>query len=151
MADEYTFTQFLRSPNQVAEAADRVSQLVIRRRNAPDLVLMRADRQHWGFEGAEGAGRLLVTALSQLSMSGTLSAVGAAMPWTGYLSDAGRAQFAAELSKALVASAELNNFAPVGQLVAEWKATAALQADPDLAEALSRPIEVPSGQSVPEP
>jgi hypothetical protein len=151
IANEYTLTDLLRSPNVVTEAADRASQLIIHRRNAPDLLLMRADRQHWDFDGAAGTGKLLAVLLGHLTSSDALDAIGTAMPWANYLSEEGRAAFASELAQALAASAELSSFAPVGQMLAEWKATAAIQADPDLADALSRPIEEPTGGIVPEP
>ena len=149
--NEYTLTDLLRSPKVVTEATDRVSQLVIHRRNAPDLLLMRADRQHWVFEGAQAVARLLTATWIHLGAEDSIPALDEAMPWTVYLSEAGRAEFFAELSKALLASAELNNFAPVGQVLSEWKATAAIRVDPELADVLTRPIEAPTGENVPEP
>lgn len=56
---EYTFTEFLRSSREVAEAADRSPRLIIHRRNAPDLVLSRADGRRGEAVGAAGAAALL--------------------------------------------------------------------------------------------
>jgi hypothetical protein len=60
-------------------------------------------------------------------------------------------EFAAALARAPQLGADLDSLAPAGQLVTEWKATAAIQADPDLVEALTMPIPVPDGGPVPQP
>ena len=147
---EYTFTEFLRSPREVAEAADRSPRLVIHRRNAPDLVLSRADRRRGEAVGAAGAAALLSRLLGRdRTQAGAL--VVEAMPWTRYLSEKGRSEFALEFAETLAVSAELDSFAPLAQMLDEWKATAALQADPELADELARPIPEPDGRPVPAP
>ena len=147
---EYTFTEFLRSPREVAEAADRSPRLVIHRRNAPDLVLSRADRQRGEALGAAGAAALLSRLLGHDNPK-TGALIVEAMPWTRYLSEKGRCEFAREFAETLAVSAELDSFAPLAQMLDEWKATAALQADPELADELARPISEPDGRPVPAP
>lgn len=149
-ASEYTFTEFLRSPREVAEAADRSPRLVIHRRNAPDLVLSRADRRRGEAVGAAGAAALLSRLLGRDSTQAA-ALVAEAMPWTRFLSEQGRSDFVLEFAETLAVSAELDSFAPLAQMLDEWKATAALQADPELADELARPIPDPDGRPVPEP
>lgn len=45
----------------------------------------------------------------------------------------------------MLAAAELDNFAPLAQLVDEWRATAEIHADPKLARRLRRPITTVGG------
>lgn len=147
---EYTFTEFLRSPREVAEAADRSPRLIIHRRNAPDLVLSRADRRRGEAVGAAGAAALLSQLLAHDSLQAGALIV-EALPWTRCLSEKGRSEFALEFAEILAVSAELDSFAPLAQMLDEWKATAALQADPELADELARPIPEPDGRPVPAP
>ena len=74
-----------------------------------------------------------------------------ALPWTRFLSEDGRAELTAELGATLDACAELETFVALGQLLAEWKATAAVQADPELRARLAAPVEAVDGRSVPAP
>lgn len=148
---DYTFTDFLRAPKQVAEAADDVRCLVIHRRNAPDLVLARADRYRYEVDGAAGFGRVLSAIMAEMPETTASKLVLDAFPWSEFLTDTGRVEFAAALARALQVGAEIDSLAPAGQVVTAWKATAAIQADPNLTEALTRPIPVPDGQAVPEP
>lgn len=56
----------------------------------------------------------------------------------------------ARFLEAAEAGAELGTGAPVGQLLREWEETAAIYADPELYEQLTRPLPG-SDRSVPEP
>lgn len=147
---EYTLTEFLRSPREVAEAADRFPRLIIHRRNAPDLVLSRADRRRGEAVGAAGAASLLSRLLGRDPLQARELIV-EAFPWARYLSEKGRSEFALEFAETLAVSAELDSFAPLAQVLEGWKATATLQADPELADELARPVPEPDGRPVPAP
>ncbi|MFD7446614.1 DUF6247 family protein [Streptomyces sp. NPDC059909] len=56
----------------------------------------------------------------------------AAFPWVRYLPAHETRQFAIELAKALGAAAALENTAAIAQLLAEWRHTAEVYADPEL-------------------
>lgn len=53
-------------------------------------------------------------------------------PWTSFLPKADWIDFIDEFTRAVVAAAELDNFAPLARLVDEWRATAEIHADPKL-------------------
>lgn len=63
---------------------------------------------------------------------------------------ADRAIFAVDFVRAVQASAELGVWNVLAQTVAEWSETAAIQADPELRNELTAPIDVDHGP-VPSP
>ena len=66
------------------------------------------------------------------------------------LPDRDRRQFVADFVRAVSASAELGRWSVLEQVLVEWKATAAIYADPALAEDLARPLNQDLGP-VPAP
>ena len=62
-------------------------------------------------------------------------------PWVDVLPPADRGHFAADFVRAVAASAELGEWSVLAQVVREWKATAAIHADPVLVDELSRPLD----------
>lgn len=73
------------------------------------------------------------------------AAVDEVFAWVVFLPGADRALFVDELVRTLVAAAEVENLAPVAQLLREWRATAEIHADPALARRLSGPITTSGG------
>jgi Family of unknown function (DUF6247) len=65
----------------------------------------------------------------------------AALPWIRFLPDAAVDEFAAEFAATVHAAAAMNSLAPVSQLLAEWRHTAEVYADPELLAILTRPHE----------
>lgn len=63
---------------------------------------------------------------------------------------ADRAQFVSDFVRAVGASAELRRWSVLAQVLVEWKATAAVHADPALVAELSRPLDDDPGP-VPAP
>ncbi len=61
-------------------------------------------------------------------------------PWASLLPKTDQKVFIDEFTRTVLAAAELDNFAPLGQLVDEWRATAEIHADPELARRLRRPV-----------
>jgi hypothetical protein len=57
------------------------------------------------------------------------------------LPESDRRRFAADVVRAVQASAELGRWAVLAQVIVEWEATAAIYADPALVEELSRPLD----------
>ena len=72
-------------------------------------------------------------------------------PWLRLLPGDDLHTFLSEFLDTMLAAAEIMRWEIVDQLMTEWKATAAIYADPQLAEALSTPITTGSpGASFPE-
>lgn len=135
---ERSFSDFLRRPNEVtAELAH--TDVVLRRRNAPPLRLSTEPRTEARADATRAVAKML-RSLAAHSPAAMIDAVEEAFPWSSFLPDADRHTFIRELTQTLAASADLDNFASVAQLLREWRATAEIFADPELAKALRRSI-----------
>ena len=145
---ERPFSEFLRQPNDVvAELAEH--DVVLRRRNAPSLRLSEADRDDERDEAFDALARLMRSLVvhSPASLDATVDEV---FPWVTFLPSRDRKAFVDELTRTLVAVSTIENYAPVGQLLREWKATAELHADRRLARRLRGAISA-DGDPVPAP
>lgn len=142
---ERPFSDLLRHPKDVAGEVDD-GDVVLRRRDQPDLRLSRADRElerALAFAAVARAMRkLAVHTPAALS-----DALGDAFPWLEFLPAADRRLFVDEFSRVVTAAAELDNVAPVTQLIREWRATAEVHADPKLARRLRGAVDA-SGDRV---
>lgn len=142
-AVERTFSEFLRHPRDVVAELGG-GDVVLRRRNAPALRLVRADRHEERSAALEASARLLrnVAVHSPAALSGALAD---AFPWVDFLPGPEREAFAAELTQMMIATSAVDNYTPLAQLVREWRATAEIHADPELARRLAAPIDDPVG------
>ena len=146
---EATLTDFLRDPKSIVEQLER-QDVVLRRRNAGDLRLSLQSRSEADDEGVRFVAHLLGQALADEVLGARLMSAAAAIPWVTFLPERSRRIFVEELMRAAEAAGELGTMAPLAQLLVEWKATAAIHADPALAVELNRPI-AEIGSRVPAP
>lgn len=145
---ERPFSDLLRHPNDVAEDIEE-GDVLLRRRGEPDLRLSRADRE----ADRAAAWAALSRALRNIAVHNAAVLEGAladAFPWIELLPKADRRLFLDEFSRVVTASGVLDNYAPLSQLLREWRATADIHADPKLARRLRKPVEA-SGDRVLEP
>jgi hypothetical protein len=148
---EYAFSELVQHPNRVAAAVESNRRVILRRRNAPDLALCRADLHERDLTEVKGFSRLLEGLLPSVPAGDVVKVVAGALPWTRYLTPNGREQFVGELSSVLRNCVDLETFAPLATYLAEWRNTAAIQADPELRDRLTKPIEKPLGTPVTAP
>ena len=146
---ERTFSEFLRHPKEVVAELDN-SDVVLRRRSAPALHLRHADRENARSEAVSGITRVL-RHLSLHYPAAVGKSLSEAYPWTKYLPDDEREQFLEEFAQELAAAASIGDFKAVAQFLHEWKATAEVHADPELARRLAGPHEITHGGRVPRP
>lgn len=66
-----------------------------------------------------------------------------AFPWAMFLPPLDRQTFIREYTRLMLGCAELGNYARVAQLLDEWRNTAAIHSDPELAKRLQTPVEKP--------
>lgn len=137
---EVQWSELQRDPKGVAALADQ-GDVRVRRRDGVALLLVREDRASSAASGGLAAARALRTALAHLSVEGAESALVEEFPWVDVLPPADRGHFAADFVRAVAASAELGEWSVLAQVVQEWKATAAIHADPVLAGELSRSLD----------
>lgn len=145
---ERPFSDLLRHPKDVSDdVAD--GDVVLRRRDEPDLWLSRADREAERSAVFAALARALRN-LATHSPAAVAQALPEVFPWLGFLPAVDQRRFVDEFSRIVTAAAELENLSPLTQLLREWRATAEVYADPKLARRLRRPIEA-AGSSVPVP
>lgn len=145
---EATLTEFLRDPNAVAETLS-LRDVVLHRRNAEDILLSLRSRADAEDEAIALVARLLTMVVADQRGKALLAEAAASIPWVTFLPDKDRDQFVLELLKTAEGAAELGSMAGLRQLIAEWKATAAVHSDPGLALELKRPIEDIGARVVP--
>jgi hypothetical protein len=145
---ERSFSDLLRHPKDVTSEVED-GDVLLRRRDEPDLRLSRADREAERTE-AFGAMARAFRNLAFHSPGALDDALRDAFAWLEFLPAADRRLFAGEFARVVTAAAELDNYGPLSQLVREWRATAEVHADPKLARRLRRPVEA-GGDPVPAP
>ncbi len=139
-AHELTWSSFLREPTSVERWLQR-GDVLLRRREGETLRLSRESSDAGQREALLVAVRLLTRGTAQAKEKLRLdeAEIAERLPWTRFLTAAGRTDFVAEFLSTLEGCADLGEFAALGRLVEDWKATASLYAE-GLAERLKRPI-----------
>jgi hypothetical protein len=145
---EHQFSELLRHPKDVTR--DVVNgDVLLRRRNEPDLRLTSADRDAQQSELFEALARTFRN-LADHHLDALDDALGDAFAWLEFLPSSDRKLFVDEFVRIVRAAGELDNYAPLGQLVREWRDSAAVYADPELAGRLRGPLDA-VGEAVPVP
>jgi hypothetical protein len=144
---ERPFSDLLRHPNDVSIDVDK-GDVVLRRRDAPDLRLTRADRD------ADRTAAFLALGRTFRNLAvhhpGVLDgALGDAFPWLELLPAPDRQAFVEEFTRVAVAAGDLDVYGPLSQLIREWRATAEIHADPGLAERLRQAVMADGERVVP--
>jgi len=145
---ERPFSDLLRHPKEVTEELED-SDVLLRRRDEPDLRLTLAERDAARASAVAALGRTLRN-LAVHSPKALSDALADAVPWLEFLPQSDRQLFMDEFSRVIVASAELDNYASLSQLIGEWRATAEVHADSKLARRLRHPLQA-SGEAIAEP
>ena len=146
-----TFSEFLRQPKQVIRQLDKAARVIIERRDADDLVLMKAARAEASAEGVEIVAHVLAKSLSKIPSEVFAHALQERLPWARFLPPEERETFTREFLTTAEASGAAGNTAALAQLIHEWKATAEVWSDLKLAAELRRPLLAPKGGPVRRP
>jgi hypothetical protein len=141
------WTTVQREPRVAAEAAER-QDLILERRDAGNLVLGTEVRRRRQAVVLVLAGHLLRGWAEQEPME---QALNDEFPWLIELPEDQRALFRAELVATMLSAAELEQPERIADLVADWKATAAVWADPLLREQLRGALVGGYGEPVAPP
>ncbi len=149
MTVEVQWSELQRDPKGVAALADR-GDVRVRRRDGAALLLTREDRASSSAEGAVTAARALRNLLVHVEPETAATALIDEFPWADVLPKEDRVRFVTDFVRAFQASAEMGQWTSLAQTVREWKATAAVYSDPELAEQLSKPLNDDFG-AVPDP
>ncbi|WP_134712673.1 hypothetical protein [Saccharomonospora xinjiangensis] len=111
-----------------------------RRGEDDDLVLTTAARAEQTVEVASTATKLFLALMAHDDRTRTLvtEVLPHAFPWVRFLPKEAVREFVVELVETLEAAESLRNPAPVAHLVAAWRNTASVYADPELLAVLRR-------------
>lgn len=134
------WSELQRDPKGVAALADQ-GDVRVRRRDGVPLLLVREDSAASAADGALSAARALRNALAHLPGASAAEVLVEEFPWAELLPLTDQLQFVSDFVRAVGASAELGRWSVLAQVLVEWKATAAVYADPVLVAELSRPLD----------
>ena len=152
---EVNFSDLLQRPNETVEKlkSSRHRALRVHRRGSEDdLVLTTVQQATEEHEVVDLAVRMLRAVMSDpvLRSQTLLDILPRIFPWSMFLPPEDRIGFAQELVDVMDASSELGVSAPVLTLIAQWRNTADVWADPELLAILRSPREGELGP-VPRP
>ncbi|OLF11152.1 hypothetical protein BLA60_14285 [Actinophytocola xinjiangensis] len=142
MTTEVQWSELQRDPKAVAALADQ-GDVRVRRRDGAALLLIRADRASRSAAGAVQAARALRSLVEHLppeAHEAIARSLIDAFPWVDVLPPDDQRQFVADFTRAFQISAELGQWSPLEQTIAEWHTTATVHAAPELAASLSTPL-----------
>jgi len=153
VAAEVNLSDLLNKPKATLALLDTNRRLVLRRRDAEDLVLTTAERAAADTAVVRDTTRLFAEMMrtEPMVMSLAVQVLPAIFPWVRHLPDDAKEQFAAEWLATLTAAAEMNNNAAVEGTVASWRSTAEIYADPELYAILTRHHDKDDYGPVPPP
>jgi len=121
-----TFTELLRHPNEVVARTDD-GAVRITRRDASDLVLVRAGDYEAQFEGVALASQIMrATIRHDGKMADALDELFA---WIALLSPEGKAEFGAEIERLIWSATELGTYGELLNAYRSWRGTAEALAD----------------------
>jgi hypothetical protein len=131
---EANLSDLLNKPKATLARLASARRLVLHRRDAEDLVITTAGRAAADTAVVRDTTRLFQEMVRQDPMVMTLAiqVLPSVFPWVRHLNDQERHEFAAEWLGALSAAGDLHNGAAVEGIVAAWRYTAEIIADPEL-------------------
>jgi hypothetical protein len=131
---EVNLSDLLNKPKATLARLASTRRLVLRRRDAEDLVLTTADRAAADTALVRDTTRLFQEMMRQdpAVMTLAVQVLPSVFPWVRHLPEDAWAEFAAEWLGALTAAGELGSGAAVDGIVAAWRYTAEIYSDPEL-------------------
>ena len=153
MAAEANLSDLLNKPKATLARLASNRRLLLRRRDDEDLVITTAERAAQDTAVVRDTTRLFAEMMRRepAVMALAVQVLPAIFPWVRHLPDDAKREFAAEWLDTLTAAADLDNNAAVEGVVAAWRSTAEVYADPELYAILTRQIDEFDGGPVPPP
>ncbi|MGH3870681.1 MAG: hypothetical protein ACRDSR_04050 [Pseudonocardiaceae bacterium] len=152
-APEVPFSELLQRPKDTVARlhASRSRSLRLRRRDAEDLTLTTTAQAEQDSAVVSATTKMFVALMrhDEATRALVIDVMPEAFPWVRFLPIDDVRAFAIELVDTLHATDALQNFAPIIQVITEWRHTAEVHADPELAARIVN-VEDDYG-AVPEP
>ncbi|MFE7409090.1 hypothetical protein [Streptomyces laurentii] len=146
--EDVPFSELLHHPAATARRLDAVRALRLRRRDASDLALIRADQLEQDSTVVDFTARLLAGLVRTENTTALRQVLPDALPWSVFLPEEDVEALLGELVDTARGAAALENLAPLALLLAQWRHSAEIHADPALRAALTRE---PDGDLGPAP
>jgi hypothetical protein len=121
-----------RDPTKASDLADAQGEVTIKRRGRPDLTLIRADRQSEWREFMSGTAQLLRNLINHGGADVAAASLIELYPWLDFLPPAERQTFVREFVRTLQGTADVGVPNAITRFIHEWRATAAVYANPEL-------------------
>jgi hypothetical protein len=143
VAAEVNLSELLNKPKATLARLASSRRLVLRRRDDEDLVLTTAERAAQDTAVVRDTTRLFAEMMRRdpAVMTLAVQVLPAVFPWVRHLPENAWPEFAAEWLDTLRAAADLDNNAAVEGVVAAWKSTAEIYADPVLYAIATRDLD----------
>jgi hypothetical protein len=153
VAAEVNLSDLLNKPKATLARLASNRRLLLRRRDDEDLVLTTAGRAAQDTAVVRDTTRLFAEMMraDPAVMALAVQVLPAIFPWVRHLNDDEKREFAAEWLSTLSAAADLDNNAAVEGVVAAWRATAEIIADPVLYAIATRELDGTDYGPVPRP
>ncbi|MGW6914755.1 prevent-host-death family protein [Kitasatospora sp. NPDC054939] len=136
-----SFSDLSKNSKRVADTVEQAQRVHVTRRDGEDLYLTTARHDRQREETADVTARLLAALItSDEGARAVLLALPKVFPWTRHLSADEVREFVVDLVDATRDAAELDVHANLHRVIVEWRATARILADPELAAQLAKPL-----------
>jgi hypothetical protein len=140
MPAEANLSDLLNKPKATLARLAGSRRLLLHRRDAEDLVITTAERAAADNAVVRDTTRLFreMVRKDPIVMTLAVQVLPSVFPWVRHLPEDARQEFAAEWLDTLSAAGELDNGAAAETVVAAWRHTAEIYADPELYARLTR-------------
>ncbi len=125
-----TFSAFLRAPTSIVPRVG-YQDVLLERRDGDDLLLVDAGRER-DTRAALATLAAVISALPDEALHTAAEPVAALAPWSSPLPPHERVVMLREIAQTARAGSDLDDLAPLGQLLREWRSTAEVHANPAL-------------------
>jgi hypothetical protein len=147
---QVTWTEVQKEPSRIAEMVDSGDVWVTRRGGATPFVLTLSTRAQGARHVASTAARALRNVLRQSDATIVIEVLRDDFPWLDLIPEEHLTAFALEFTRAIEIAVELGRWEVMDQVLQEWRATAAIYADPALSSRLRGPFDEDHGLLPPE-
>lgn len=147
-----SFSELSKNSKRVADAVERIQRVHVRRRDGEDLYLTTARHDEQRAETAAITARLISALVrNDEGVQVVRHALPEVFPWVRHLSGDEVREFVVDIVHATRDAAEIEVHANLHRVIAEWRATARILADPELTAQLTRPLPAEDHGEMVEP
>ncbi len=133
----FTITEMLRQTSTVLNAVEQSSEVLLRRRDGADVLLVEASRER-AMRHSLHTAAVIASAAIESSIEVVSEHIVDRLPWIHYLPSEQRIEFLRKFAHEAADAAETHQFARLAQLERDWETSALLYTTPGVREWLTR-------------